>query len=190
MNKSLLKPRLNNGVAEFPVHHMRGGTSTGLVLWDEFLPENLELREELLRHLMGVPLSGPLKGNRQITGLGRGTATSNKVFIVKGGRDDPTILETTFAQLASDHGNIDWSVNCGNMSSALPLWAADTGFITVKPGEEVDAAADRYGRCRLDEWMTIVLAEVSTLRRNISPWNTDNQTRNKRSDALFVQVER
>lgn len=33
---------------------------------------------------------------------------------------------STLAQLASDHGRIDWSVNCGNMSSALQLWALDT----------------------------------------------------------------
>ncbi len=40
---------------------------------------------------------------------------------------------STLAQLASDHGDIDWSVNCGNMSSALPLWAIDTGLIEAPP---------------------------------------------------------
>jgi 4-oxalomesaconate tautomerase len=74
------KPRLASGVVEFPVHHMRGGTSTGLVLWERLSPSDIELREELLRHLMGVPLAGRLPGRRQVTGLGRGSATSNKVF--------------------------------------------------------------------------------------------------------------
>jgi 2-methylaconitate cis-trans-isomerase PrpF len=125
-------PRIRFGIPEFPVHHMRGGTSTGLVIAQPCLPPSLELREELLRHLMGVPHTGHLPGNRQITGLGRASATSNKVFIaaMDGGiRGAP--LVSTLAQLASDHGVIDWSVNCGNMSSALPLWALDMGLLRM-----------------------------------------------------------
>lgn len=122
--------RHSDGVIEFPVHHMRGGTSTGLVLWDAIAPGPLELREELLRLLMGVPLTGSAPGNRQITGLGRGPATSNKVFFASvetvGGQ---TRIVSTLAQLAADHAGIDWSVNCGNMSSSLQLWALDTGLI-------------------------------------------------------------
>lgn len=133
------QPRLRDGLIEFPVHHVRGGTSTGLVLWEPFVPREPELREELLRHLMGVPLSGTHPGNRQITGLGRGAPTSNKVFFADweahagAGR-----LVSTLAQLAGDHAAIDWSVNCGNLSSALPLWALDVGLVSVAAGETGD----------------------------------------------------
>ena len=51
-------PRENFGTWEFPVLHVRGGTSTGLIIWDRIAPKQLELREELLRHLMGLPLQG------------------------------------------------------------------------------------------------------------------------------------
>lgn len=124
------RPRFRSGTLEYPVHHMRGGTSTGLVLWEGFAPEALSLREELLRHLMGVPLTGRVAANRQTTGLGRGLATSNKVFFadVEPAATGPRLV-STLAQLASDHGDIDWSVNCGNMSAALPLWALDTGIL-------------------------------------------------------------
>lgn len=133
------QPRLRDGLIEFPVHHVRGGTSTGLVLWEPFAPREPELREELLRHLMGVPLSGTHPGNRQITGLGRSAPTSNKVFFADwethagAGR-----LVSTLAQLAGDHAAIDWSVNCGNLSSALPLWALDVGLASVAAGETAD----------------------------------------------------
>ena len=134
-------PRLRDGTLEYPVHHMRGGTSTGLVLWERFAPEELALREELLRHLMGVPLAGRVSGNRQITGLGRGPATSNKVFFadIESGAAGPALV-STLAQLASDHGAIDWGVNCGNMSAALQLWASDISLIdSVAPGQiEID----------------------------------------------------
>ena len=118
------------GVIEFPVHHMRGGTSTGLVLHAACVPPDLALREELLRHLMGTPQSGPLPGNRQITGLGRGAPTSNKVFLAEVERHaGRPRLVSTLAQLAGEHAHIDWSVNCGNMSSALQLWGLDSGVI-------------------------------------------------------------
>lgn len=61
-------------------YHMRGGTSTGCVVWHEHLPSELDLKEEAIRWIMGVPQQGDVKGNNQITGLGRGVATSNKVF--------------------------------------------------------------------------------------------------------------
>jgi len=109
---------------------MRGGTSTGLVIWNAIAPEDQAQREELLQHLMGVPLEGEWPGNKQITGLGRGPATSNKVFFadLEGGPKVPRLV-STLAQLAAGHGRIDWSVNCGNMSSALQLWALDTGLV-------------------------------------------------------------
>ena len=121
------RPRMRGGVLEFPVHHMRGGTSTGLVIWEHFAPQSQNLRDELLRHLMGVPLLGQNDKNRQITGLGRGGPTSNKVFFADiESTESGEILVSTLAQLANNHAEIDWSVNCGNMSSALQLWALDT----------------------------------------------------------------
>ncbi|MET0322475.1 MAG: PrpF domain-containing protein [Duganella sp.] len=124
-----LLPRLRGGVLEFPVHHMRGGTSTGLVLWNRLAPPSLALKEELLRHLMGVPFTGHNDRNRQITGLGRGGPTSNKVFFADiDYADGNATLVSTLAQLAHNHGVIDWSVNCGNMSAALQLWALDMGL--------------------------------------------------------------
>ncbi|WP_026432416.1 PrpF domain-containing protein [Paracidovorax oryzae] len=134
----LARPRIRNNTWEFPVHHMRGGTSTGLVIWNAIAPDEQALREELLRHLMGVPLEGEQPGNKQTTGLGRGSATSNKVFFadVEEGANGPQLV-STLAQLAPAHGRIDWSVNCGNMSSALQLWALDTGLLDFVPANDV-----------------------------------------------------
>ncbi|WP_230941458.1 PrpF domain-containing protein [Burkholderia cepacia] len=125
-------------VIELPVHHMRGGTSTGLVLWRGALPSDESLLEELLRHLMGVPLSGDAPGNRQITGLGRGHPTTNKVFLVEYDEASHRIT-STLAQLAAEKCGIDWGVNCGNMSAALPLFAYDVGWLSGQAGDaEID----------------------------------------------------
>ena len=124
-------PRENFGTWEFPVLHVRGGTSTGLIIWDRIAPKQLELREELLRHLMGLPLQGTTNDTKQITGLGRGYPTSNKVFfadMTTNAAGQPQIV-STLAQLAGGKSQIDWSVNCGNMSAALPYWAIDQHFL-------------------------------------------------------------
>jgi hypothetical protein len=124
-------PRENFGVWEFPVLHVRGGTSTGLIIWERIAPKALDLREELLRHLMGLPLAGTSSDTKQITGLGRGYPTSNKVFFAEMTTNEvggPRIV-STLAQLAGGKSQIDWSVNCGNMSAALPYWAIDQHFL-------------------------------------------------------------
>ena len=43
-------------------------------------------------------------------------------------------LESTLAQLAAGKAAIDWSVNCGNMTAALPLVAFETGLAAPAPG--------------------------------------------------------
>jgi 2-methylaconitate cis-trans-isomerase PrpF len=98
-----------------------------LVIHDRITPPQLELREELLRHLMGLPLQGSRSDSRQITGLGRGSPTSNKVFFadVTANTDNQPRIVSTLAQLAGGKSQVDWSVNCGNMSAALPYWAID-----------------------------------------------------------------
>jgi 4-oxalomesaconate tautomerase len=110
---------------------VRGGTSTGLIICDRVAPRQLDLREELLRHLMGLPLEGSQPDSKQITGLGRGIPTSNKVFFAEMKENavgNPQIV-STLAQLAAGKSQVDWSVNCGNMSAALPFWAIDQQYL-------------------------------------------------------------
>ena len=129
-----MSPRFFDGVLEIPVYHMRGGTSTGILLYEAHLPDDLGLREELIRHIMGVPLMGEVDRNAQITGLGRGIPQSCKVFIVDNSARDDADIQSTLAQLAPTKAAIDWSVNCGNMSAALPVFAAQVGLVSLTPG--------------------------------------------------------
>lgn len=129
-----LVPRFVGGMLEIPVWHARGGTSTGIVLLAEHLPPSTELREEVIRNVMGVPLSGEESGNRQITGLGRGITTSNKVFVLDASDRPGFDLESTLAQLAAGKAAIDWSVNCGNMSASLPFVAFEAGLVAPRAG--------------------------------------------------------
>ena len=57
-----MTPRVSNGLLEVPVEHVRGGTSTGILLHDSHLPAELPLREELIRRIMG-PRTGACRGS-------------------------------------------------------------------------------------------------------------------------------
>jgi hypothetical protein len=59
------------------------------------------------------------------------------VFIVSRPSSGEADIASTLAQLAADKSAIDWSVNCGNMSAALPLFALDTGLVKPLPGRTV-----------------------------------------------------
>lgn len=157
------------GSIEFPVLHVRGGTSTGLVISEHWAPSDRGLREELLRHLMGLPLEGMQPGNKQITGLGRIVPTGNKVFFARlEETGNQQRIVSTFAQLAADKAAVDWSVNCGNMSAALPLWALHTGQVEpVTPGQafEIDiyntnTRVTAGSRMRVDSEGAFVTAEI------------------------------
>jgi 4-oxalomesaconate tautomerase len=162
-------PLRRAGGIEFPVLHVRGGTSTGLVISERWAPPEQDMREELLRHLMGLPLEGTRASNKQITGLGRIVPTGNKVFFARLEQEgNQRRIVSTFAQLAADKAAVDWSVNCGNMSAALPLWALHTGQVEPSgPGDafEIDIFNTNTGvtagsRMRLDDGGAFVAAEI------------------------------
>lgn len=137
-----LQPRFRNGTLEIPVAVMRGGTSTGIVVEAAHLPADRALQEEVLREVMGSPTltlaqqasAEVLKQNLQITGFGRGVPTSNKCFIVQPSQRPGCDIESTLAQLANNTASVDWRVNCGNFSSALPLFALERGWVQAKAG--------------------------------------------------------
>lgn len=51
------------------------------MIWGLLPPSDERLRNELIRHLMGVHQPGQAPGNRQVSALGRGPATGQKVFL-------------------------------------------------------------------------------------------------------------
>ncbi|MFZ9997541.1 MAG: hypothetical protein ACO3FG_06990, partial [Burkholderiaceae bacterium] len=52
------KPVAQGNTVLFPVFYMRGGTSTGIVMWEDHFGGLAEFKEEIIRKIMGVPDSG------------------------------------------------------------------------------------------------------------------------------------
>lgn len=99
-----------------PASIMRGGTSRGVLLPMESVPPEGPERDRFLISLMGSNDPG------QMDGFGGNTSTTSKVMMVShdSGPGDITYL---FAQVDPRNPVVDYGGNCGNMTSAVALYA-------------------------------------------------------------------
>lgn len=117
-----------------PAAFIRGGTSKAVVLKRSDLPENEEAWPQLFARLMGSP--DPNK--RQLDGMGGGISSLSKVCIIGPASRDDADIDYTFAQIGVDNDTVDFSGNCGNMSSAMGPFAYDEGLVDgARDGEAV-----------------------------------------------------
>ena len=116
---------------KFPAAFVRGGTSNAVVFDRRHLPDDEAVRERLFTAALGSP--DPY--GRQLDGMGGGISSLSKVCIVGPPSRADADVDYTFGQVAVDRPRIDWSSNCGNMSSAIGPFAVDEGMVEA-PGPE------------------------------------------------------
>ena len=114
-----------------PAAFVRGGTSNAVVFDRRHLPDDEAVRERLFVAALGSP--DPY--GRQLDGMGGGISSLSKVCIVGPPSRPDADVDYTFGQVAVDRPQIDWSSNCGNMSSAIGPFAVDEGMVDA-PGPE------------------------------------------------------
>lgn len=115
----------------FPAVFMRGGTSKALVFHERDLPADRGLRDALFLAALG----SPDPGQRQLDGLGGGVSSLSKVCIVAPSARADADVDYTFAQVPVRGTRVDYSANCGNMSSAIGPFAVEEGLVRVADGE-------------------------------------------------------
>ena len=116
-----------------PAAFMRGGTSNAVVFDHRNLPADEAVREDLFIAALGSP--DPY--GRQLDGMGGGISSLSKVCIVGPPSRPDADVDYTFGQVAVDRPQVDWSSNCGNMSSAIGPFAVDEGLVEAVGPEGV-----------------------------------------------------
>ena len=105
--------------------YMRGGTSKGVFFRPEWLPEDPVIRDRLLLRVVGSP--DPY--GQQIDGMGGGTSSTTKVVIVGSSTQPDCDVDYTFGAVSIADPVIDWSGNCGNLTSAVGPFAISQGLV-------------------------------------------------------------
>lgn len=118
-----------NDMSRIRAVFMRGGTSKGLVLHLRDLPPR-EQWDALFLALMGSP--DPY--GRQLNGMGGGVSSVSKICIVGPSTRPDADVDYTFAQVLVNEARVDYSGNCGNMSSAIGPFAVDEQLVPATDG--------------------------------------------------------
>ncbi len=114
---------------KIPATYMRGGTSKGVFFRLQDLPEAAQVpgpaRDALLLRVIGSP--DPY--GKQIDGMGAATSSTSKAVILSKSERPGHDVDYLFGQVSIDQPFVDWSGNCGNLSSAVGPFAISNGLI-------------------------------------------------------------
>jgi probable AcnD-accessory protein PrpF len=128
-----------------PATYLRGGTSKGVFFRLEDLPEAARVpgaaRDALLKRVIGSP--DPY--GKQTDGMGGATSSTSKCVIVSPSTREGHDVDYLYGQVAIEEDFIDWSGNCGNLSTAAGAFALHAGYVDA-------ARSDANGICTVRIW--------------------------------------
>lgn len=144
-----------------PAAFLRGGTSKGIFINRKHLPLARADWSPIFLRIMGSP--DPEHG-RQLNGMGGGVSSLSKIMVVgppsshegASGVD----AEYTFAQVGIRNTEIDYSGNCGNLSSMAGAFAVDEGICLPHIIPSPTSPQTSLGTVRL--WNTNTNKEIHT----------------------------
>ncbi|KAJ9130515.1 DUF453 domain protein [Pleurostoma richardsiae] len=115
-----------------PAAYYRGGTSRAIFFHRQDLPNDQKDWEAIFRGCIGSP--DPY--GRQLDGMGGGISSLSKVCVVGPPSRPDADVDYTFVALGIRDTSVDYSSNCGNMSSAVGPFAVDSKMLNVPSGTQ------------------------------------------------------
>ena len=112
-----------------PATYMRGGTSKGVFFRLSDLPERCQVpgpaRDALFLRVIGSP--DPYSAH--MDGMGGATSSTSKCVILAKSSQPDHDVDYLYGQIAIDKAFVDWSGNCGNLSTAAGAFAIHAGLV-------------------------------------------------------------
>lgn len=112
-----------------PATYLRGGTSKGVFFRLQDLPEAAQVpgpaRDALLMRVIGSP--DPY--GKHTDGMGGATSSTSKCVIIAPASVPDHDVDYLYGQVSIDSAFVDWSGNCGNLSTAVGPFAIANGFV-------------------------------------------------------------
>ncbi|MCP5176093.1 MAG: 2-methylaconitate cis-trans isomerase PrpF [Moraxellaceae bacterium] len=114
---------------KIPATYMRGGTSKGVFFRLQDLPESCQqagsARDQLFMRVIGSP--DPYA--KHIDGMGGATSSTSKCVILSKSQQPHHDVDYLYGQVSIDKAFVDWSGNCGNLSTAAGAFAIHAGLV-------------------------------------------------------------
>lgn len=107
---------------------MRGGTSKGVFLKEGTVPSDRQTLTPVLLDIMGSP------DRRQIDGMGGSDKLTSKAGIIGKPTRSGTDVTFLFGQVGVWANEVDYALNCGNLTSAVGMYAIEEGFVAPREG--------------------------------------------------------
>ncbi|MCH7372215.1 2-methylaconitate cis-trans isomerase PrpF [Aeromonas sp. MR16] len=112
-----------------PATYLRGGTSKGVFFRLQDLPERCQVpgpaRDKLFMRVIGSP--DPYSAH--IDGMGGATSSTSKCVILSKSQQPDHDVDYLYGQIAIDKAFVDWSGNCGNLSTGAGAFAIHAGLV-------------------------------------------------------------
>ena len=112
-----------------PATYMRGGTSKGVFFRLDDLPAPCRVpgtaRDRLFQRVIGSP--DPYATH--IDGMGGATSSTSKCVILSRSTQPDHDVDYLYGQVSIDGDFVDWSGNCGNLSTAAGAFAIHAGLV-------------------------------------------------------------
>lgn len=112
-----------------PATYLRGGTSKGVFFRLEDLPEPCRVPGEARNRLFQRVIGSPDPYAKHIDGMGGATSSTSKCVILSKSNVPDHDVEYLYGQVAIDSDFVDWSGNCGNLSTAAGAFAIHAGYV-------------------------------------------------------------
>lgn len=112
-----------------PATYMRGGTSKGVFFRLEDLPEAARVPGTVRDRLFQRVIGSPDPYGKQTDGMGGATSSTSKCVIVSPSTQPDHDIDYLYGQVAIETDFVDWSGNCGNLSTAAGAFGLHAGYV-------------------------------------------------------------
>jgi len=109
--------------------YMRGGTSKGVFFRLQDLPEVAQVPGAARDNLFMRVIGSPDAYGAHIDGMGGATSSTSKCVILSKSSVPEHDVDYLYGQVSIDKAFVDWSGNCGNLSTAAGAFAIHAGLI-------------------------------------------------------------
>jgi probable AcnD-accessory protein PrpF len=112
-----------------PATYMRGGTSKGVFFRLQDLPEPCQVPGEARDRLFLRVIGSPDPYAAHVDGMGGATSSTSKCVILSKSVQPDHDVDYLYGQVSIDKPFVDWSGNCGNLSTAAGAFAIHAGLV-------------------------------------------------------------